>query len=438
MTIEQKTPELLASSNIDDPPTINLPSAMDDYLAQMRDMASDDLLNNSWTMHNFARSYAKSGTLPDEVTVAYKKLAKVVDNKCDQCEKIVRHTLKRLDEKGLRKIFIGSSAQLESKYSRISAQSVKLLTIFQSFTAAIMCDSTTANMMIHTVSDEEWYSAIELGVLLKRPELLSDDKITSYAPFIDELYPYIWFALAAIRSIHEVRLRDDILRQYTELVELGRRTAAKNTSLEKRLDAVKTQSATKNKALAVDVANTKKLLREAKRENTALTNALAREKREREKEKRALVAEIERLRAIAPTSSSASFAAQENSSAVVSDDERPVSQEPRAEADIPLPDLPRTGVAFIGGHPKLVAKLELLFPEWRFLTVGRNDNIPDSYSADTVFAYTSHIAHKTYRKCLSSLRDDALLIYVSATNLDLLIAEMKTKLYCNDNSLVIY
>lgn len=86
--------------------------------------------------------------------------------------------------------------------------------------------------------------------------------------------------------------------------------------------------------------------------------------------------------------------------------------------------LPTKSVLFLGGHQNLTKKLRQLFPKWSFVT----DERLKRYSAvnhPIVFYWTGHGSHKMMRYIYSKLPENAYIIYVTATNLPLLITEMQ-------------
>ena len=92
-------------------------------------------------------------------------------------------------------------------------------------------------------------------------------------------------------------------------------------------------------------------------------------------------------------------------------------------------ELPQKGVLFLGGHQNMTKKLRQQFPKWRYVTddqLKRCVNINQT----VVFYWTKHSSHKMMRYVYSKLPDNASIIYVTATNLPLLIAEMQHTYKC--------
>ena len=87
--------------------------------------------------------------------------------------------------------------------------------------------------------------------------------------------------------------------------------------------------------------------------------------------------------------------------------------------------LPRKGVLFLGGHPNMTKKLRQHFPKWTFVSDDQLKRCGNSNYA-LVFYWTGHSSHKMMRHVFSKLPENANIIYVTATNLPLLVKEMQS------------
>ena len=86
--------------------------------------------------------------------------------------------------------------------------------------------------------------------------------------------------------------------------------------------------------------------------------------------------------------------------------------------------LPLKGVLFLGGHQNMIKKLRQQYPKWTYIT---DDQLRrcTSVNQTVIFYWTGHSSHKMMRYVYSKLPDNANVIYVTATNLPLLIAQMQ-------------
>lgn len=95
--------------------------------------------------------------------------------------------------------------------------------------------------------------------------------------------------------------------------------------------------------------------------------------------------------------------------------------------------LPQKGVLFLGGHQNMTKKLRQCFPQWTFI----DDNQMKRHCVSNqhlVFYWTGHGSHKLMQYVYSKLSPNANIIYVTATNLPLLIAEMQRQYSRNAGS----
>jgi hypothetical protein len=86
--------------------------------------------------------------------------------------------------------------------------------------------------------------------------------------------------------------------------------------------------------------------------------------------------------------------------------------------------LPQKGVLFLGGHQNMTKKLRQQFPKWTFVSddqLKRCGNV----NPTLVFYWTGHSSHKMMQYVYSKIPENTNILYVTATNLDLLIKEMQ-------------
>ena len=92
-------------------------------------------------------------------------------------------------------------------------------------------------------------------------------------------------------------------------------------------------------------------------------------------------------------------------------------------------ELPQRGVLFLGGHQNMTKKLRQQFPKWTYITDDQF-NRHTCVNSKVVFYWTGHSSHKMMRYVYSRLPENASIIYVTATNLPLLISEMQKTYQC--------
>lgn len=95
----------------------------------------------------------------------------------------------------------------------------------------------------------------------------------------------------------------------------------------------------------------------------------------------------------------------------------------RTEVESGTP-LPEKGILFLGGHPNMTKKLRQQFPKWTFVSDEQLKKCSCANPA-AVFYWTGHCSHKMMRYVYSKLPANASILYVTATNLPMLIAQMQ-------------
>ena len=87
--------------------------------------------------------------------------------------------------------------------------------------------------------------------------------------------------------------------------------------------------------------------------------------------------------------------------------------------------IPAKGVMFLGGHPNLVKKLQHLYPKWDFVS-DEQLRRRSSFKQQVIFYWTGHGSHQLMEYVYSRTSGNAKVLYVTATNLSLLLNEMQT------------
>ena len=96
--------------------------------------------------------------------------------------------------------------------------------------------------------------------------------------------------------------------------------------------------------------------------------------------------------------------------------------------------LPEKRILFLGGHQNMVKKLRQQFPKWTYVPDDKLRRYPN-INHKIVFYWTKHSSHSKMEHVYNKLSDDAEILYVTATNIPLLIDEMQNK-YRNLNTVI--
>lgn len=102
----------------------------------------------------------------------------------------------------------------------------------------------------------------------------------------------------------------------------------------------------------------------------------------------------------------------------------PTSNEPTS--------LPEQGVLFLGGHWNMVKKIQQKHPGWLYITDDKHISAA-AINVKYVFYWTNHSSHKMTENIFSRLTPEAEIMYVTATNMDRLENEMRTRFIENKN-----
>ena len=88
-------------------------------------------------------------------------------------------------------------------------------------------------------------------------------------------------------------------------------------------------------------------------------------------------------------------------------------------------EIPKKGVMFLGGHPNLIKKLQQVYPKWDFIS---DDQLrrKASFKQDVIFYWTGHGSHQLMEYVFTRASENAKILYVTATNLSLLLNEMNS------------
>lgn len=86
--------------------------------------------------------------------------------------------------------------------------------------------------------------------------------------------------------------------------------------------------------------------------------------------------------------------------------------------------LPEKGILFMGGHQNMVKKLRQQFPKWTYVPDDKMRRYPN-INHKIVFYWTKHSSHSMMERVYNKLPDDAVILYVTATNIPMLIKEMQ-------------
>ena len=86
--------------------------------------------------------------------------------------------------------------------------------------------------------------------------------------------------------------------------------------------------------------------------------------------------------------------------------------------------LPEKGILFLGGHQNMVKKLHNLYPRWTYISDEKLPKI-STINVSVIFYWTAHGSHKIMRFAMKRIPENTSILYVTATNIPLLLQQMQ-------------
>lgn len=87
--------------------------------------------------------------------------------------------------------------------------------------------------------------------------------------------------------------------------------------------------------------------------------------------------------------------------------------------------LPESNVVFLGGHTNMVKKVKAIYPKWFYVSDETFSTRPAPSNPEVVFFWTDHTSHGMMWKTYNEVADGTPIVYLSATNIELLQQQMK-------------
>lgn len=337
-----------------------------------------------------------------------------------QVRKRYEHALRRLRQKGY-----CSEKSLLDLLDRLS--DFDGIAPLASTTWVCIVKTLGADRLDIEISDDMWFMAMDKLFILTNRRLLSD-KDVSIVPYCEDHILELYILLDDCVAQHVAQLNcEEAARTLRREEDLITRADAKKMAC----NAVEAFAAT----VSDDLADAQRQLTAVAAENARLAEtaeALKRDKRQLEKECYALRKEngrlSEDLASVMFINAKPATAANSDVDEDTLDDVELYEQDsellPEEEA---LPELPDTGIMFVGGHPNFLKKLRELYPNWIYLT---HKNAPERMSQysklSACFICDEHMGHSLFCSVISSVKSSGVpYSYVKATNIDRVITEMR-------------
>lgn len=277
--------------------------------------------------------------------------------------------------------------------------------------AAILQFGWIAHKYPSPITKDEWYEAIDLTSTIIAPLTSTKTAIdTELQKATGEIMHMLVIAFA--HFIHTIHVLADNSVDHTKSTETAEAEALKEK--EKEIESLKL----KLEAAEIQAAAMQKKLVEADDAHIRAMAAADRAHKAELREKDRIIAHLTGL---------------------VEDEPEPETPAPAPEEildDVPELDsteclsLPEENVLFMGGHQNMTKKLAAKYPGWNFISDDKITKDPGK-EPEVVFFWVGHASHKLSQNLLNRIPSETPILYVTATNIDLLEAEMKQKYWAN-------
>ena len=273
------------------------------------------------------------------------------------------------------------------------------------------------------ISDDVWYSAIELVMIMRHRDVYFDyDNEEQWIRYLEGDILLLWTLVYYIASIGYYSMycleHKDMLRQLAHYEDNMEALTQDMQHMGSAFASYKRERDAEARAMAAAADSKSKDYSELCDENKRLSARIA----SLEKELAALKGREGRARQArepvpdeAPSANGAAF--QED-----------------AAPDC-LAELPDKNVLFVGGHPNMLSKLIPMFPGWRFVSAEVSPGaVPDKMQPTFVFTWSNHLKHSLFER-VRQLYGDRPSAYCKATNVEMLVREMREAYTAYRNSI---
>lgn len=278
------------------------------------------------------------------------------------------------------------------------------------------------------LDENSWKVGLDLAMLECEPELAASDDL--YAPVLERHAGRIFadVMMSAYASKLSQLLATDNYKSAIEqplmekyMLDEGFRNRFSDTIASAIASAMKTLDGEDRDRAAPDPEKLKSDLEAARAEIAALKNAESRAVAPVQARADRLEQRLRDLEA----ENAALKAENEDMYGALEARDRKLSDRASGDRDDgDLPDLPESGVVFVGGHPNMLKKLRKDHPGWTF--IGSGDKTADLPAGPSmIFFYDQHLSHPVYHKIRKAAGPSVPKAYLKATNLDMLDAEMR-------------
>jgi hypothetical protein len=236
---------------------------------------------------------------------AIKDGLKRLDFNSEIAEERLKRTIKRLKEKNLH--FDSIADLITFNPQQLVSLSVKKMEA--NIKAGVEVDVENVNMTLVSIitalmtamptesrlDDEDWYRGIEFAVVIKHPDLLRKGDVFSYAPYIDELYLYIWIGVILAYLVARVGEAKMFIPLINEFIKENFEKDKTINELVENIDVLKKEFAQKRNEYQSRAIAAERTLGIAKKEFSEATGKYERDRTRWAREKYALQEQVKEL-----------------------------------------------------------------------------------------------------------------------------------------------
>lgn len=265
------------------------------------------------------------------------------------------------------------------------------------------------------LTDEEWYTAIELSISLHYPDEIMDESVMSYAPHLDELIDEIRAFVVLAHAMYELSARTFQTHKILKMMDTCNGWETEKDALTERISALEAELERKAAIAMRDGEEKDRDLRELRKTVQSLTYENEKLRREKEHMGELWAQEVEALEA----------AYEAEKTVPEEDSEEDIQRQLTDEELFGSVELPEKDVLFLGGWTSLVHTVKQRHPEWTYINSHEDRHIHGTPYIKTVFFFYGGISHKLTWRVYNELSNDVETVFVSCKNKNRLELEMK-------------
>lgn len=295
----------------------------------------------------------------------------------------------------------------------------------------LACSEFASNEENRALSDDEWFTAIELGIALTDCETYCNEKVETYIPYIEKCIWQIWTALVLLPTSASSELTSFLQKMCIEqekTIKKLEREISEISIREKNLKGIASEAQSSNNELREQLANLEKKVERLETREQKLLKALENaENKSRVEHRQGTMLTDANESVFSPQKGPDADNAEksESTNRAESKTDTAARTEPceisYSETDVGFPER----VLFVGGSQSFVNRIKARHPDWTFVTMDDGLKAKSRPAVDMIVIYCKYLSHQYMRHWYAAVSDNIPRIYVTSTNLDIVDSEIK-------------